>query len=205
MNKNYIILGNGGHANVCRDVAKKTGFEEIGYVLEKQNSNSGSASDNDFLGSDEWLVQQTKAKPLLVNGIGGDPDSRIRSFIFNKYSALGFKFLTLIHPSAQIGENVSLGEGVQIMAGAIVQPNCSIASNSIINTRASIDHDCVIHEHVHIAPGALLCGRVVVGQGAFVGAHACIIPEITIGSHAIIGAGSTVRKDVKNGATFVGK
>ena len=33
MNKKYIMLGNGGHADVCRDIAKKGGYIEIGYVL----------------------------------------------------------------------------------------------------------------------------------------------------------------------------
>tara|TARA_B100001059_G_scaffold231462_1_gene267331 strand:- start:995 stop:1594 length:600 start_codon:yes stop_codon:yes gene_type:complete len=199
------MLGNGGHARVCRDVLAMSGFKEIGYVLGKGSSVDEPASHNKYLGTDEWLLEQPADELLLVNGVGGEPDAVSRSIVFDKYCSVGFKFATLIHPSAYLADDVMLGEGAQIMAGAIIQPNCSIASNSIINTRASIDHDCVIHSHVHIAPGAVLCGGVVVGEGGFVGAQACIIPGIYIGSHAVIGAGSTVRKGVENNARFVGK
>ena len=205
MTEKFIILGDGGHASVCRDVAKKLGYEEIGYVLQKQSGSRESLPHKKYLGDDEWLLKHTKTKPWLVNGIGSESNSIIRANIFNKYTSYGFKFLTLIHPSAQIGENVKLDEGVQIMAGAIVQPNCSIGSNTIINTRASIDHDCVIRSHVHIAPGAVLCGGVFVDEGSFVGAQACIIQGINIGYNAVIGAGLAVRKNVQNKVRFVGK
>jgi sugar O-acyltransferase (sialic acid O-acetyltransferase NeuD family) len=205
MNRDYIMLGDGGHASVCRDVAKRAGFVEAGYVLGRESNQSESDSDSCFLGTDEWLLQKTGEKPFLINGIGGEPHSKVRSHVFDRYSSLDFKFLTIIHPSAQIAENVILGEGVQIMAGVVIQPNCSIKSNSIINTRASLDHDCAIQEDVHIAPGAVLCGNVVVGKGAFVGAMSCIIPGINIGLSATIGAGTTVLADVGKGLTFFGK
>ena len=203
MKKDYIMIGNGGHAKVCRDVLAKSGFKEIGYVLGKGSSVGYLASHNNFLGTDEWLLEQPANELLLVNGIGGEPDSVIRNIVFDKYCLVGFKFATLIHPSAYLADDVILGEGAQIMAGAIVQPNCIIKSNVIINTRASIDHDCVVGKHVHIAPGAVLCGGVVIGEATFVGAQACIIPAISVGSHALVGAGLTVRRDVKNGTRFV--
>lgn len=204
MNKKYIMLGNGGHADVCRDIAKKGGYIEIGYVLGAKESVT-TELDKSFLGNDEWLYKENGEKPFLINGIGANPKSKVRSNIFNKYSSLGFRFLTLIHPSSVVSENVIFGDGVQVMAGAIIQPNCLIKSNSIINTSASLDHDCKIGEGVHIAPGAILCGNVVVSDGGFVGASSCIIPNITIGKSAVIGAGITVRENIEKDLTYVGK
>lgn len=203
MEKDYIMLGNGGHARVCRDVLTMSGFKEIGYVLGNGSNLGEPTSHNKFLGTDEWLMEQPVNELLLVNGIGGEPGSASRSIVFDKYCSAGFKFATLIHPSAYLADDVILGEGAQIMAGTIIQPNCIINPNAIINTKASVDHDCVIGKHVHIAPGAVLCGGVVVGNGAFIGAQACIIPTISIGSHSIVGAGLTVRRDVKNSARFL--
>lgn len=203
MAKDYIMLGNGGHARVCRDVLALSGFKEIGYVLSEAGSLGRPTSDDNFLGSDQWLLEQPADELLIVNGIGGEPDSVIRNTVFDEYSSVGFKFATLIHPSAYVADGVILGEGAQIMAGAIIQPNCVIESNVIINTGASIDHDCVVGKHVHIAPGAVLCGGVQIGEGAFVGAQACIIPAIRIGSHSLVGAGLTVRRDVKNRIRFI--
>ena len=199
------MLGDGGHSDVCRDVAKKMGYVETGFVLKNELDRNSPNSINNFLGTDEWLFEKGPDKSLLINGIGGTAGSKIREKIFSKYSSRGFKFLTLIHPSAQIVDSVILEHGVQIMAGVIIQPNCKIKKNSIINTRSSIDHDCVVEENVHIAPGVILCGNVIVKKRAFVGAAACIIPSLIIGDSAIIGAGSTVLNNVPANTTYVGK
>jgi UDP-perosamine 4-acetyltransferase len=205
MRKEYIMLGNGGHSDVCRDVAQKMGYAEAGFVLQNKWDGNGSSSKNNFLGTDQWLFEKAADKPLLINGIGGAVGSKVRENIFSQYSSLGFKFLTLIHPSAQIVDNVLLGEGVQVMAGVIIQPNCQIKTNSIINTRTSIDHDCIVEEDVHIAPGAILCGNVIVKKRAFIGAASCIVPSLIIGVGAIIGAGTTVLDNVPAGRTFTGR
>lgn len=197
------MLGNGGHADVCRDIAKKCGYIETGYVLDVKSSDA-SKLNKFFLGTDDWLFKYNGEKPFLINGIGNNPKSNARSNIHNKYSSLGFKFLTLIHQSCVLSENVTLQDGVHVMAGAIIQPNCLIKANSIINTGASLDHDCKIGKDVHIAPGAVLCGNVRVSDGAFIGASSCIIPDIKIGKSAIVGAGTTVRKNIKKGLTYVG-
>ena len=39
----------------------------------------------------------------------------------------GFKFATVIHPSAIVGSDVAWGEGVQIMASAVLRPGVRIA------------------------------------------------------------------------------
>lgn len=205
MTKKYIMLGNGGHANVCRDVAQKNGFEEIGYVLNDKSDQAGSVQNTPFLGCDDWLLDEKNSKPWLINGVGGSPQSSKRADIFKKYSSNGFKFLTLAHPSAQLAGNIILREGVQIMAGTTIQPNCLIDENTIINTAASIDHDCSIGKHVQISPGSILCGGVTIGSKTFVGAGSCIIPEIKIGSDVIIGAGSTVLRNIKNSEIFIEK
>jgi UDP-perosamine 4-acetyltransferase len=95
-------------------------------------------------------------------------------------------------------------EGVQVMAGAIVQPGVRVGANSVLNSRSSVDHDCVIGSHVHVAPGAVLCGSVVVGDHAFVGAGATVIQGVHIGAGAVIGAGVVVIRNVAKGAVVYG-
>ena len=77
----------------------------------------------------------------------------LRTKIYQHFTQLGYSFKSVIHQTAIIAPSVTLGEGVQMMAGTIAQTNVKIADNTIINTGAQIDHDCMIREHIHITPG----------------------------------------------------
>ncbi len=76
---------------------------------------------------------------------------------------------------------IQSADGVQILAGAVVQPRVNIGGDNIINTGARIDHDCEI------------------------GAGASLIPDITIGENSVIGSGSVIVSDALSSARVAQK
>ena len=156
------------------------------------------------LGSDRAVLDHDPGSVLLVNGLGSTRDTTHRRRLFDSFIARGYGFAGIVHPSAVLSTTVLLSEGIQIMAGAVVQPGTTLGENVIVNTRASVDHDCVIEAHVHVAPGATLSGGVTVRAGAHIGTGATVIEGITIGSQAVVGAGAVVLRDVPPDATVVG-
>ncbi|MBY0471650.1 acetyltransferase [bacterium] len=201
MNKALIIIGGGGHARVLADLLAQCQRQVRGYTDLSETSLSSSVS---YLGTDEALVQLQPTEVELVNGVGSTSDTSVRAKIFEIYQAKGFRFATLVHPSAILPLKYQLGEGSQVMAGAVIQTGVEIAVNSIVNTRASIDHDCQLGAHVHVAPGVTLSGGVVVGDRAHIGTGASVIQGIRIGSGAIVGAGATVTRDVADRTVIKG-
>jgi UDP-perosamine 4-acetyltransferase len=203
--RSLILLGAGGHAKVLHALVQVAGYTIIG-VCDPQLSAQRQPEWRGIpvLGSDEALKQIDPASVGLVNGIGQSVGSRVRERIYTKMRDMGFRFPQLIHPTAWVASSVILDEGVQIMAGTIIQPDCHIGENTIINTRASIDHDCVIAENVHIAPGATLCGGVRVNSGVFVGSGAVLIQGLQVGSFAVVGAGVTLTQDIQSGLAVTG-
>lgn len=183
------VLGAGGHAKVLIDALKLCGIQIAG-VAEP--------------GDDEALLDKRTDSILLVNGVGGVGDTVPRRRVYEKFKQRGFRFATVRHPAAIVADDVELGEGVQIMAGAVVQPGARIGDNTIVNTRAVVDHDCDIGNHCHIAPGATLSGMVTLGEGAHIGAGATVIQSVKIGAGAVIGAGAAVVRDVPAGVRAVG-
>ena len=192
-NKSCIVIGGGGHARVVMDALLLLGFEIQGFtdIIPKQISLHGKKIT--YLGADEEYLEKSNKKDIqFVNGIGsvGNPENRRE--IFKRFKQAGHSFLTVIHPSAVVAQGVTVGEGVQIMAGAIIQTGCKIGNNVIINTRASVDHDCVIGDHVHIAPGAVLSGNVTVDENTHIGTGASIVQGIRIPAETFVKAGSTI-------------
>lgn len=183
------MLGAGGHAKVLLDALALCGVAVAGVV--------DAADDN-------ALLQRRAESIALVNGVGGVGDTAPRRQVFEKFKQRGFRFLTVRHPAAVVAGDALLGEGVQIMAGAVVQPGASIGANTIVNTRAVVDHDCRVGAHCHIATGATLASTVTVGDGAHIGAGATVIQLVKIGAGALIGAGAAVIRDVPSGARALG-
>ena len=102
-------------------------------------------------------------------------------------------FVAVIHNKAVIANDVRMGDGTVVMAGAVVQPGTVIGKHCIINTCASVDHDCTLGDFVHVAPGARLCGNVTVGEGALIGAGAVCVPGAVIAPWSLVKAGSVAK------------
>ena len=152
------------------------------------------------MGGEEMILRLAPEKVRLANGIG----SPVRSAVYERFTAKGYLFEQVVHPSAVVATDVHLDSGVQIMAKAVVQPGTRIGIDTIINTAASVDHDCVLGSHVHVGPGAVLCGHVRVGNGTQIGAAATIIQGKSIGTGSIVGAGAVVLENVPSRVMAVG-
>ncbi len=196
-----IVMGTGGHAAVLIDALQQSGRVVLGCLDPNAAPGSHGPLDTAILGGDIALEQYPPHAVELVNGVGATdaatmPGGQLRSQLHRIWTERGYAFAAVIHPAATIASGCDLGEGVQIMAGAVVQTGTRIGDGGIINTGARIDHDCRIAASVHVAPGAVLCGAVTIDEGAFVGAGATIVPGVRIGAAARVAAGMTILGDV---------
>jgi len=173
------IYGKGGHARVVTDAI--VNHKVHPHFVEDYNDD-----DFDDTVMDPWVI-----------AIGNNED---RKRIANKLK--GKEFKTVIHHTAIC--DVILGEGTQVLHGAVIQVGTEIGKHCIINTAASIDHDCVLEDFTFIGPSATLCGGVEIGESSFIGANATILPYIKIGKNCMIGAGSVVTKDIPDNSTAYG-
>lgn len=201
MNKPIIMIGNGGHASVLTEILLAQKEMIIGFTAPTLEENAFGLS---YLGSDDVIEDYNPSDIELVLAIGTIKPSPLREKIFNTFTRKKYYFKSVIHPSAIIAPSVHFGQGVQIMAGTIIQTNTTVADNSIINTGALIDHDCQIGSHIHIAPGTKISGSVHIEKGTHVGTGATIIQGIHIGSNCLIGAGAVVVNNIANGIKAVG-
>lgn len=201
--KDYLILiGIGGHARVLLEAADSERFLWLGYLnIVPHEHESGGLP---YLGKDEVAKEYCVSKHKLVNGVGSVSSNDKRAEIYQRFKKIGFSFQKIIHSSAIVSCNVTLGEGCQIMAGAIIQSGAVCGENVIINTKASVDHDCVIGAGAHVSVGATLSGNVLVGNSAFIGAGSTIKQGIILGEGCVVAAGAVVVNDVPERATVMG-
>lgn len=197
-----FVFGASGHAKVVIDIIEKQGLYQVEFLVDDDPALRGSEFYGyPVLGGKEELLSSLGRVKGGVVAIGSN---KARRAVSGWLESQGVALVSCLHPSAQIGRGVEIGDGTVVMAGAVINPDARIGRNVIVNSRASIDHDCRVGDFAHIAPGTTLCGTVTVGEGTFVCAGSTVIPNLLIGRNAVIGAGSTVVRAVPDLALVAG-
>ncbi|MBQ8301979.1 MAG: acetyltransferase [Clostridia bacterium] len=182
-----IIIGAGGHGKSIADNALKNRYTDIEFVDDHV---SGECMGFPIVGSISDIKKLNDGKTDFVIGIGNNEN---RKMIAEAYDV---NWVTLIHPSAQIAFNVSVGVGTVIMANVAVNACTKVGCHCIINTGAVVEHDNLIGDYAHISPGVKFSGTVTVGECTWVGTGTSVINNINICENVIVGAGSVVVKDI---------
>ena len=205
MKKNIVIIGSVGHARVVIDAVEKQGIYKIIGLIDDFRSPGERTFGYDVMGKVEdfaVLIEKFKIDGCFI-AIG---DNWSRKIVHDKITSnnINIEFITVIHPSAQIGRNVTINKGAVLMAGAIINSNSNVGNFSIINTKASIDHDCFIGNFASLAPNVTLGGYVKVGDYTAISMSATLKNSIEIGEHCVIGAGALVLNNVENNKIVYG-
>jgi sugar O-acyltransferase (sialic acid O-acetyltransferase NeuD family) len=199
MKKNLLIIGASGHGRVIADVALKMNkWKNIAFLDD--NDNLELVMGIEVIGKSGDFHRYIEDYEIFV-GIG---NNNIREKLQKELESEGASVPSLIHPMSIIGDQVTLGKGTVVMAGAIINCCTTIGKGCIINTGCTIDHDNVIEDYVHISPGAHLAGTVKVGHGSWLGIGSVISNNIFITSKCNIGAGTVVVNDILESGTYVG-
>lgn len=197
MNKRLIIIGASGHGKVLADIAKLNGYREIRFLDDDVNKKTcgvypvvGTSKDTSLYAEYDFIV-----------AIGA---CSIRAKVQTELEKQGLHIVSLIHPHAVLAEDVVIGAGTAVMAGAVINPAAVVGSGCIINTGATVDHDNIIEDFAHISVGSHLAGTVRIGTGTMVGAGAVVSNNTEICGGCMIGAGTVVVRNIETAGTYVG-
>jgi sugar O-acyltransferase (sialic acid O-acetyltransferase NeuD family) len=202
--RRVLIVGAGGFAEVVADMLLR--LRDSGEAVEPV----GYLDDNRSLYGKTMLGLPVLGDIASLSGIPHDSvvitigNNRVRNRIFEQLKQQGQQFATVIHPSAIIPQDVSIGEGSIICGGVVLNTGTIIGSNTILSISCAISHHNHIGSHTHIGPGVNLCGGVTIGEGTLVGAGAVATPLCRVGSWSTVGAGAVVIEDIPDQVVAVG-
>jgi len=119
-----------------------------------------------------------------------------------------------------IGNSVTVGPFAYIRPGTVLRDDVKVGDfveikKSVIGQGSKVPHlsyvgDAEIGEQVNVGAGTITCNydgsrksKTVIGDKAFIGSNSNLVAPVNIGREAIVGAGSTVTKNVPEGALCV--
>ena len=80
----------------------------------------------------------------------------------------------LIHPTAEIGEDVRLGDNVAIGAFTVIHPGVTIGENATIHSQVTIGENSTIGADVSLYPGVRIGANVEIGERCVIHQNTCI-------------------------------
>jgi acetyltransferase-like isoleucine patch superfamily enzyme len=200
-----IIIGSAGHAKVIIDIIEKMKvYQIIGLTNAKPIPNETVLS-YPVLGTDDDLLNIYNQEAILNFCIAvGDNWTRQKvkeKLLHNFPNAV---FPCIIHPSAQIGRDVLIGQGTVIMAGAIINTGSKIGDFVILNTKCSIDHDNTIGDFVSAGPNSTTGGDVAIGSFSVLGLSATIKRGISVGNNCVVGSSAYLHESCEDNLVLFG-
>ena len=110
---NVIVLGTGGHASVLLSSLKRSGINVLGLTDPKKEIGA-RVFGLEILGTDEVIFSYSVNEIELVNGVGEVNFSSRRREITARMKRAGYKFATVIDPTAIVSDDVSVTVSLEI-------------------------------------------------------------------------------------------
>ena len=204
MKPQILIWGSSAHARVVAEILALRGeFEIAGFIDDVYPDRKGKIfAGKDILGGREALTGALeRGISHLIFGFGRSEE---KLALAPQLAALGFRFVSAIHPGAHVARDVQVGCGTVIKAGAAIDSGVEIGEHAIIGSNVTVTHGSVLEDGARLAAGVTLGANVRVEGGAMVGIGAVIQSSVRIGAGALVGGGALVTYDVPPGMVVVG-
>jgi len=202
--KNIVIVGAGGF-----------GREILGYVKDCIDAGSqwvikGFIDDN--LNSLDAYPYNQKIISTIKDYIPENDDlfvcalglPKIKKAVVESLLSRGAKFATLVHPTAYMGANVKLGQGVVLCPRVTLTCDILIGNFVMINIASDCGHDAIVGDFATISGSCDITGHCQVGEGSFLASNVAMRPSSKIGKWASVGINSSVILNVKDNQRVFG-
>lgn len=203
-----VIVGAGGHgkeiAQLIRDINRQEPKWNLrGYLDDDLQKKETRLNGHKVLGTTELLSHESYRDIFVVVAIG---NSELRKTMVMKLKNQfpSIRFPNLIHPTAVMGDESNLGEGVVVCALSLISTNVTLGEHVLVHYGSTIGHDTTIESFSTVLPGSNLSGNVKIGEIVSIGANATVLPGVEIGAYTSVGAGAVVTKTLPDNCTAVG-
>jgi sugar O-acyltransferase (sialic acid O-acetyltransferase NeuD family) len=189
------------------------GYLEVVDLVEQINSEDRShytitsVLDDDPAVSERWRAEGYQSGALLdwkhlpertkfVYAIGTFQSRMSRRSLLQQLGIPSSRFATLLHPTAQISSDSSIGAGSIIHSNVTLYPGSRIGAHVILSAGCVIGVNTSIDNYSLLAAGVTTATNVVIGECVMLGTSVTVGPNIRMAEGSMAAVGSVVLRDV---------
>lgn len=163
------------------------------------------APETVFFAFDTLIENDVIIEPNVVFGPGVTIASGAHIKAFSHIEGANIASGAIIGPFARLRAGSEIGEGVHI--GNFVETKNAKLANGVKANHLTYLGDVTIGKNTNIGAGTITCNydgyfkyQTKIGEGVLIGSDTMLVAPVSIGDFAMTGSGSTITKDVPNGA-----
>lgn len=107
----------------------------------------------------------------------------------------GYGLFQVIHPEAYIESNTRLGQGVIIMARAVIDQGVTLGAVCYVDIGVVVGEDCSIGDNNFLAASCVLGGNVRLGKNNFLGLNSTVVNDVELGDNLTVNAQTLIHKN----------
>lgn len=202
--KNLLIIGARGWGREIYNmlpncIGYETDYTVKGFLDDKADALDGMPGYPPIIDSVEHYAPQ--ADDVFVCALG---DAHWKKHYAEIILKKGGQFINIIHKTASVDRNTTLGVGCIICA--YVGISCDIKVGGFVTMQAYsiVGHDARIGDYCHLGTRSFMGGYSVLGETTTIQTNSIILPHVFVGNDCMVGAGAVVIKKVKDGDTVYG-
>ena len=198
-----VIIGAGTYGEVYLAYLQEAGVEIVGFIDDAPKADKVRGIP---------VLGGMDALPSLKEQYGVEGvycplgNNKLRVKFLSYAQELGYQTPNFIHPSVEIGPNVTIGdEGIYILPKTIIMPWCQIDNYVMMSTGSIVSHHSHLEEGCFLSFGVNFGASIVAHQYAYCGISSTIMTGVhELGEDCLIGAGAVVIRDVEPKAVVAG-
>ena len=204
--KKLIVYGIGETAEMIADYfIQDSKYEVVAFTVDKEYM----AENTTLLGLpiipfDEVVAKYPPSEYEMFAAASFGKINRIRTSMYQKGKAAGYKFASYVNSHAFVWHNVEIGENTFIFEENVIQYKVKIGNNVILWSGNHIGHQTIIEDNCFISSHVVISGFCVIGSSSFLGVNSSFNDGIKFGKDSIIGNGTIIVRDTEAGSIYVG-
>lgn len=200
--KDLYIIGARGFGREIFELFKSCQHDDIkcmGFLDDKSDALSEYSGYPPIISSVEDFVPNKD--DVFICALG---DVRYKKKYVDIILEKGGNFINLIHPTAYISPNATIGQGCIVCAYTRISCDVAIGNYNTFQPFCVVGHDVKIGNYCHFNTYSFLGGFVSIYNEATLHTGAIIHPHKSVGKNSIVGAGAVVINNVKPNTTVYG-
>ena len=204
MKKKIIIFGNGPSAEVISKIVLNIkSFKFIGFTVDKKYIQKKKIFGFPVYDFQEILKKFSNKSYEIFISVGYSDMNNLREKIYQKIKKYGYSCPNIIHPLANLPDDLKLGDNNFIMNDVHIHPIVKIGNNNFIWSGAIISHHVEVGDNCWFTSGSSVAGKTNIGNNCFLGINSTITNNISIGNKCFIGARTLISKNLKNKSVVI--
>lgn len=188
--RTLLVLGAGGHGKSVAEAALLSGEWQRVCFLDDRWPQLEAVCGIDVIGDLDSLLEPGLS---VAGGIAAVGNNSLRKAWVERIKAAGIEVVSIVHPRAWISPSAHIGQGVAVLAMAVIGTDARLGRGAIVNAGAVVDHDVCIGDFAHLGVGVNLAGGVQVGASAWLQAGCSAGYGVSVASGDVVAPGTALQ------------